>query len=493
MRHFLTGNITRQQSIKMLVFAVLAFGVICRLSSYLVDSSLWYDESFVALNVIHKSFGALFGPLDWNEASPPGFLVAEKLIVSIFGISEYSLRLLPLIAALAALLLFAPLAYRVCGNGPAMLWALILFAAWPVAIGQAGTLKHFSLDILLGIVLFLIALPACETQPNPARLLLWGAVGASGVWLSFATVFTFAGTCLVMAAQALRGPQALRGSQALRGWSARQRIAFVAANLMTLISLAALTGPALAQRSAALMDYWTSNGAFPNGSGLIGLALWMARSLLAFCAYFWRAPGWIILSIAIVGIVSFWRANLRGATMMLLAPILLAIAASFADLWPFGGSQHMAFAAPAMPLILGQGCETIRCWLSERRRWLGEAALAVLLAPVLINSSYRAISPKRNVDLRSVVEFLRQRRLPGDGVIVSDAATVDFYTGYDFRYDSPPITPSARVWFISIPGNKPRGLDDILNGRPLLARAESGGAAACLFGPQITAHHVDTR
>ncbi|HEV3115081.1 MAG TPA: hypothetical protein VGY99_31740 [Candidatus Binataceae bacterium] len=184
---------------------------------------------------------------------------------------------------------------------------------------------------------------------------------------------------------------------------------------------------------------------------------------------------------------------MRTATMMLVAPILLAIAASFAHLWPFGGNQHMAFAAPAMPLILGQGCETIRCWLSERRRWLGEAALAALLAPVLVNSSYRAISPRRNADLRSVVEFFRQRRLPSDGVIVSDAATVDFYTGYDFRYDSPPITPSARLWFISIPGIKARGLDDLLNRRPLLARVESGGAAACLFGPQITGHPVDTR
>ncbi|HEV3115082.1 MAG TPA: hypothetical protein VGY99_31745 [Candidatus Binataceae bacterium] len=261
-RHSLMRDTTGQQSHNLLVLAVLAFGVICRLTRYLADSSLWYDESFVALNVIHKSFAELFGPLDWNEASPPGFLVAEKLIVSIFGISEYSLRLLPLIAALAALLLFAPLARRLCDNGPAMLWALILFAAWPVAIGQAGTLKHFSLDVLLGIVLFLLALPTCETQPNPARLLLWGAVGASGVWLSFATVFTFAGTALVMAAPAFGR------------WSARQRIAFVAANLMMLISLTGLTGSALAQRSAGLMDYWTRHGAFPDGSGARPVRCW---------------------------------------------------------------------------------------------------------------------------------------------------------------------------------------------------------------------------
>jgi hypothetical protein len=464
-----------------LVFAVLAFGIICRITQYLIGSSLWYDESFVALNVIHKNLSAMFGPLDWNEASPPGFLVAEKFIVSILGSSENALRLLPLMASLAALLLFAQLARRVCGDGPAMLWALILFAAWPTAISQAGTLKHFSLDMLLSTVLLSLALPPRETVAKPARMLLLGSVGASGVWLSFATVFTFAGINLVLAAQALRG------------WSARQRIAFAAANLMALISLAALTGPALAQRSAVLMDYWTSHSAFPDTSGVLGLALWLTRSLLAFSAYFWRAPGWIILPIAAVGIATFWHARLRNTTLMLLAPILLAIVASLAHLWPFGGNQHMSFAAPAMLLIIGQGCETIRRRLSQRRKWLGETALAALLAPVLINSAYRAISPRANTDLRSVVEFFQHHRLPKDAVIVSDPATVYFYTGHDFRYDSPPIAPSVRLWFISIPGGKPRGLDDILNRRPLLARAESGAAAASLFGPQATGRDIDTR
>jgi hypothetical protein len=42
--------------------------------------------------------------------------VAEKFIVSILGSSENALRLLPLMASLAALLLFAQLARRVYGD-----------------------------------------------------------------------------------------------------------------------------------------------------------------------------------------------------------------------------------------------------------------------------------------------------------------------------------------------------------------------------------------
>ena len=163
----------------------------------------------------------------------------------------------------------------------------------------------------------------------------------------------------------------------------------------------------------------------------------------------------------------------------------------------------MSFAAPAMILILGQGCEAVRCWLSQRRRWVGEAALALLLGPVLINSAYRALFPRRNSDLRSVVEFFQRRRLPGDAVVALDAATLDFYTGVDLRHGSPPtavannpedfspfaidpssIPPSARLWVIYNTDVKVRGLDEMVNGRPLFAQAESHGAKACLFGPR---------
>ena len=460
-----------QRRREQLVFAVVIFGLICRITQYLLDSSLWCDESFVALNVIHKSFSGLFGPLDWNEPAPPGFLVAEKLVVAILGPSEDALRLLPLVAGLAALLLFAPLARRICGDGPAMIWAVVLFAAWPTAIAQAGTLKHFSLDMLASIIL-LSLVPARQATVQPARLLLWGAFSASAVWLSFAGVFTVAGTDLVLAARILRGSPA------------RQRIVLAIANLMVLISIAALAGPALAQRSSGLMGYWRTNHAFPDTSSVLGLALWLAHSLLSFCAYFWRAPGWIILPIAALGIATFWQAGMHDTTLMLLVPMVLALAASFAHVWPFGGNQHMSFAAPAMLLIIGQGCETIRRELSRRRRWLGEAALAALIAPVFLNSAYRAIFPRPNSDLRSVVEFFQQHRLPHDAVIVSDPATVDYYAGHDFRFESPPVARSGRVWFISIPGVKPGWLDSVLDRRPLLARAESDGAQACLFGPQ---------
>ena len=86
-----------RRSLHWLIFAAVLFGLLCRLSQYAAHTSLWHDEAFLALNVLNKNFTELLGPLEWYEASPPGFLVVEKLLVSWLGRSEYVFRLVPLL------------------------------------------------------------------------------------------------------------------------------------------------------------------------------------------------------------------------------------------------------------------------------------------------------------------------------------------------------------------------------------------------------------
>ncbi|MBF8261677.1 MAG: hypothetical protein HW376_1206, partial [candidate division NC10 bacterium] len=100
----------RLKLVRWFVLLVVLFGLGCRLSQYAANTSLWHDEAYVALSILHKSFAGLLGPLDWKEASPPGFLVVEKLVVALLGRSEYALRLVPLVAGLAGMICFAGLA-----------------------------------------------------------------------------------------------------------------------------------------------------------------------------------------------------------------------------------------------------------------------------------------------------------------------------------------------------------------------------------------------
>ena len=66
-------------------WALLVLGVTLRVRQYLFDRSLWLDECLLALNIIRRSPSALLQPLDFHQQAPVGFLLLERLSVSLFG------------------------------------------------------------------------------------------------------------------------------------------------------------------------------------------------------------------------------------------------------------------------------------------------------------------------------------------------------------------------------------------------------------------------
>jgi hypothetical protein len=111
-------------------WTILAFGALLRLIWYFDRGSLWHDEAMLSLVIVHRSPTELLEELDFAQGAPWGYLLAEKLSVATFGVDELSLRLVPLLAALAAL----PVFWRVASfylEGWALLLSLLLFALSP--------------------------------------------------------------------------------------------------------------------------------------------------------------------------------------------------------------------------------------------------------------------------------------------------------------------------------------------------------------------------
>ena len=82
-------------------------GAVLRLRVYSNGRSLWFDESLLALNILHRSTAGIFRPLDYHQGAPLGFLFLLKLATKIGGGSEFALRAIPLLAALISLCLLA--------------------------------------------------------------------------------------------------------------------------------------------------------------------------------------------------------------------------------------------------------------------------------------------------------------------------------------------------------------------------------------------------
>src|SRR5687767_12002909 len=90
-----TVALIRFYSWRRLCAVLVAFGALLRIIQYAANRSLWLDEAAFARNVLDRSFAQLLLPLDYLQTPPMGFLLFEKLAVSVFGGSEYALRLLP--------------------------------------------------------------------------------------------------------------------------------------------------------------------------------------------------------------------------------------------------------------------------------------------------------------------------------------------------------------------------------------------------------------
>ena len=81
---------------------VALFGVFLRINAYLMNSSMWYDEVSLALNVRENVF---LPPLLNNQSAPFLFLILAK-ICSLFSHSNFSYRFIPLFQGLFQFLFF---------------------------------------------------------------------------------------------------------------------------------------------------------------------------------------------------------------------------------------------------------------------------------------------------------------------------------------------------------------------------------------------------
>lgn len=454
------------------ILAAAVFGAVCRIAQYAANTSLWLDEAFVALNVISKSGSDIFGLLDWNEPIPLAFLLAEKAVVSVLGRSEYALRLVPLLAGLAGIFAFAALARRIVPSRAACLWAVVLAAASPKLIVQSNEVKHFTLDFLLAVLLIGLAVRISRQGPSAFRMAAWCALSVFGIWLSYASLFVFAGTSLALA------------PGVLRGWRWRERWLYLAANLAVLASFGLLLKPILAQRSEYVLGFWSSR--FPNTASLSALTAWIGRAFLGLFNFFWQPFGAILIVLTVLGAIQFLRRRCAIELSVLWLPVGMSLAASFAHAWPFGGNQHMSFAAPAVLLVAAEGLEEARRRLSSRWPNTGEVLLVLLLAPGVGNALYRIGVPRLRHEMRPVIEFVRNYQEAGDQLFVFCPAEFEYYVGHKAPEIPAKPDPCRRVWIVTAQSRSRTFLRQDLywrlsRRRPRVLAREEYAAAAYLF------------
>ncbi len=458
------------------------FGFICQWSQYLARTSLWYDEAALALNLVNKTYSALTGPLEFSQAAPPLFLVLEKLAGSSFGPSEYAFRLIPLLSASLALLCFSALAVRLLGKGWAAVWAVLLLGASRNVIELSNMAKPYTLDLLFGMLFTWLAIVIWESNQPRRPLIAWGLTGALALWLSYGSAF-------VLGSMAVALP-----GQGRAKWRGMEWMAYSAAVLAISASFFFLLGPIRAQTTGSLVGYWINARGFPDTSSFFAVLKWLASSNLALLHFVWQ-PGWLIIALTITGAACLWSNHQRFELLILLLPLLLALAASFLHRWPYSG-RLMAFGIPLFLLLTAKGIEGARVELSRFHSVAGWLLVAGVLCPETGSAAFHIVSPRQRHEFRPVVEFVNREMRPADQLLVFAPVEVGFYMGRDFSDAPMAAGASSRVWFI---GTRHAYKQDfgasaqsvflsLVSRRARLESKEEYGAAAYLFGPEKPAN-----
>ena len=392
----------RARRVATATWGLVALGAALRLRQYFSGRSLWIDEAMLALNVLGRSFTGLLRPLDHHQYAPLGFLFLEKLATTLFGGSENALRLVPLLAGLAALPAFGAMARRVAASDAASLVALALFALCGPLVYYASETKQYSGDVLIAVLLLGAALPRLDEPPTPREAAGLAAAGAAAIWFSHPAVFVLAGIGVVLLAASVRGgdARALGRVLAMGGaWAA----SFAA-------SWALMLRHGTADRTIG--DYWMSAFApFPPKSftelrWYLGHLISVFTDPLGFEAASW---GIAVLAFLCGALFAFRGRALRLA--LLLSPVGFALAASASKSYPFDG-RFLHFAVPGLLLVVAEGAE----WIRHSGRDGGLAALVVgllFLFPVA-RATERLERPPTHQELRAVLAAVRPRLLPGD-------------------------------------------------------------------------------
>ena len=180
------------------VLAFVALGVLLRVGHYLTNYPVWGDEACLALSFLRRGYLDLLSPLEYGQICPILFLWAELTAVKLFGFSEMSLRLCPLLCGVGSVFLFRHVAGRVL-EGPALLMAVAIFAVSIHPIRHSAEAKPYATDLLVALGLLALAI---EWFRSPERTdWLWMLVGFTPIALaaSYPAVLVAGGIGLALA------------------------------------------------------------------------------------------------------------------------------------------------------------------------------------------------------------------------------------------------------------------------------------------------------
>jgi Dolichyl-phosphate-mannose-protein mannosyltransferase len=370
-------------------------GVILRVHHYGRDLSI--AEAWVANSVLTTSLHDMFYYQGWLQTTPPLFLLLVRAVVTVFGLSDYSLCAVPLAFGILSLLLLAALAGRML-QPPFALICLSLMVLSPAAIGFSKELKQYSADVAASTLILLA---------------LWEYLQESDLkhyfWLLLALALTLPISYIAVVFIPLFLCVLIFGYRLGRSVPTLSTIAFRSVSLLLFAATVSSLNYFLFIRpntSPLLQDFWS--GGFPPVSGAAAIVDFFAKHFLATVIHFYfplqsafkdtlrtmllslpiqlKLIGVLIgLALLIVLMRSARRNRIFQCSMLFFfIPLLTLMALNWAHLYPVSSRRLTLFLLPGVVIASAASLQvlwqTVALRIMRHLEW--RPALGLLFYPL---------------------------------------------------------------------------------------------------------------
>lgn len=390
---------------------VLGLGVILRCLVYGQRRCLWIDECMLALNIVGRDWGGLWEPLDWNQGAPVGFLLLVKASVGLGGTSESVLRLIPWLASLIGLVMFALLARRLLPSWFAVA-AIGLYAVSPNLVSYAAECKQYAIDATVTVSLLLL-FERFRRSSSRLDLFVLAAAGSLAVWLSHPAVFVLAGIGLTLGLRSVQGKDWRWVSILILTCGVTWFLSF---GLAYSLHLRHLT------RNDYLLNYWQEHFLPSPGSGLV---TWLWDHFVGWSAATVGKSGAMLGSLLLIaGAVSLSRKE-RDWLILVTAVVGAALAAAALRRYPLAG-RMLLFLTPIAVLLMTWGIQELWHLCSPRGVVLPGALFAMVGLAALTETVREWRRPSRSEEIQPLMEIVQQEWRSGDKVLILHGAVPGF-------------------------------------------------------------------
>ena len=388
-----------------LKFGILA-GAILRVFQFFYNRSLWYDEAAVAVNIINRDFSQLLLPLEYNQIAPILFLWSQKLMTLIFNDTDWSLRIIPLIAGLGCIWLTFRVGQLILNKKVGVLAAAIVSLSHPL-IYYSTEAKPYILDQFFTLLALLFFIQFLKNRNQKTLLHLWIA-GIIGVGFSFPIVFCLFSYGLILLHYTVKKKTDLRFTQVLvfSSWA----ILFFILKFFVLKN----------HGSDGKMDvFWTDHFAPFSGNIKTMVSWYLSHSAQNFYTTlgFPKLIAVVPIGFSMIGFFHFFKKGQLQILLVLVLPVAVHLIISGFHLFPFVERLNLYFA-PIIAILIGIGVLNA---ISSQWRPFFIIPITLCLTIPLVNKF-----PFQREEIKPNLAYLSNHISEGQGIYVYYGAKPSF-------------------------------------------------------------------